>query len=336
MKAILMTATGEVEVLQLSEVEKPVPGPNDLLVRVAAASVNPLDTKIRRNHLFYPGNFPAVLGCDGAGNVAAVGSQVTRFRPGDAIYFFSQGLGKEPGAYAEFTVVHEDHAASRPATLSMTQAGAVPLVLVTAWEALIDRAGLQKGERVLIHAGAGGVGHLAIQLARNAGARIATTARGSEKAGFVRSLGAEEVIDYTKEDFVERTIAWSGGHGADLVLDTVGGETFVKSLNAVRPYGRVATLFSTVCDLPVIASARRRNLSIFYQQSTGPMLLGDHAQRCRQTAILDAASSQFDSGLLQIKIGRVMPLADAASAHRVVEEGRVCGKVVLEVCNSRP
>lgn len=331
MKAVVMRKLGDPGVLRVEEVPTPEPGANELLIRVAAASVNPLDTKIRRKHLFYPGAFPAVLGCDGAGTVVATGSGVTRFRKGEAVYFFNRGLGKEPGSYAEYTTVHEEYAAAKPMSLSMAEAAAVPLVLITAWEALRDRVAVKSGETILIHAGAGGVGHLAIQLARNVGARVATTARGAEKAAFVRALGAEQVIDYSREDFAKSARAWTGGVGPDVILDTVGGQTFLQSLEAVREYGRVGTLFSTAMDLSQVASARRRNLVIGYQQATGPMLLGNHEQRRRQRKLLEEAAALFDTGRLKVTASRIFPLDEAASAHTLVEDGHVTGKVVLKM-----
>ncbi|MEO8080867.1 MAG: zinc-dependent alcohol dehydrogenase family protein [Caldimonas sp.] len=331
MKAMLMMAPGGPDVLQAADVAMPEPGPRDLLVQVKAAGVNPLDTKVRKLHMFYPNVLPVILGCDGAGTVEAVGREVTRFRPGDDVYFFDGGLGSAPGSYATFTRVHEDYAARKPSSLSMVEAAAVPLVLITAWEALIERADLQPGETVLIHAGAGGVGHIAIQLAKQRGARVASTVSGNAKAALVESLGAERAIDYVRHDFVQQTLEWTGGKGADVVFDTVGGPTFCESFAAARLYGRLATLLSTGCPLPQINKARMRNITVAYVQMTTPLFLAHHEQRCRQTRILEAGARLFDEGKLRIEVGRVMPLAEAAAAHALVEEGHTTGKVVLQV-----
>jgi NADPH2:quinone reductase len=332
MKAMLMTAPGGPEVLQLAEI--PTPGlasPNHMLVRLRAAGINPLDTKVRKLHMFYPNNLPAVLGCDGAGVVETAGSGVTRFKSGDEVYFFNNGLGSDPGSYAEYAMIHEDYAARKPRNLSMAEAAAAPLVLITAWEALVDRMVLKAGEMVLIHAGAGGVGHIAVQLARHLGARVAATVSGPEKAEFVRKLGAELVIDYRKQGFVEETLSWTNGRGAEVVFDTVGGATFCESFAAVRLYGRIATLLSTACELPQINKARLRNIVIGYVQMTAPLYLGYHEGRCAQTRTLEHGARLLEEGKLKVTVSEVLPLKDAANAHRIVEDGHVTGKIVLQI-----
>jgi NADPH2:quinone reductase len=331
MKAMLMTAPGEPDVLQLSDVPTPKPGPSDLLVRVHAAGINPLDTKVRKLHMFYPANLPAILGCDGAGTVEAVGSDVKRFKSGDEVYFFNNGLGAAAGSYAEFTVVNQDYAARKPGNLSMEQAAAVPLVLITAWEALVDRVRLKEGETTLIHAGAGGVGHIAIQLARHLGARVATTVSGVEKAKLAKALGAELTIDYKTSDFAEQTLEWTKGAGADVVFDTVGGPTFTQSFPAVRLYGRLATLLSTVCEMPQVNKARMRNIIVGYVQMTTPLLLGNHELRRSQTRILEEGAKLFEAGKLKVEVSKVLSLAELPEAHRLVAGGHVTGKVVVNV-----
>jgi NADPH:quinone reductase len=331
MKAVLMTSPGGPDVLQVADV--PVPAlddPHQLLVRVHAAGVNPVDTKIRQLHFYYPDHLPAVLGCDCAGVVEKVGAAVSRFRAGDEVYFFNHGLGREPGAYAEYTLVHEAYAARKPRRLSMVEAAAVPLVLITAWEAL-DRVALSAGDSILIHGGAGGVGHVAIQLARHRGAHVAATVSSPEKAQFVRGLGAENVIDYRKEDFVAAATRWAGGRGVDAVLDTVGGATFCRSFRALRLYGRVATLLSTASELKDVSAARLRNLTVAYVQMTAPAFLGDHGARCAQTAILEQGARLFDEAALEIVVSATLPLQRAVEAHQMVEEGHTLGKIVLQV-----
>jgi NADPH2:quinone reductase len=326
-----MTAAGGPEVLAPATLPEPVVADaHQLRVRVHAAGVNPVDTKVRQLHYFHPNNLPAILGCDGAGVVDAVGSSVTRFRPGDEVYFFNNGLGGAPGSYAEYTLVDEDCAARKPTRLSMVEAAAVPLVLITAWEAL-DRAGLAAGERVLVHAGAGGVGHVAVQLACLRGARVAATISDEAKARVARSLGAEHTIDYRALDFAAETMRWTGGDGADVVVDTVGGATFCKSFAALRLYGRIATLLSTACELADVNRARLRNLTVAYVQMTAPSFLGDARARRAQTRILEQGAALFDRGDLRILVREVLPLADAARAHRMIEAGHTTGKVVLRV-----
>lgn len=332
MNAILMTAPGGVEVLKLATLPQPeLSKPNQLLIRVHAAGVNPLDTKIRKQHFYYPNNLPAVLGAEGAGVVEKVGSNAGRFRVGDEVYFFNNGLGAEPGTYAEYTVVEEDYAARKPGNLSMVEAAAIPLVLITAWEGLVDRAALKSGEKVLIHAGAGGVGHIAVQLARTRGAIVAATVSSEQKAQFVRGLGAELTIDYRQQDFVQETLRWTVGRGADVVFDTVGGATFCKSFEALRLYGRIATILSTECELADINKARLRNLSIGMVQMTAPLYLGNAEARRAQTRILENGAKLFEQGKLKVSVSSVLPLRDAAAAHRMLEEGHTTGKVVLQV-----
>ncbi len=213
MKAVLMTAAGSPEVLQIQEVVNPaVPvGNTKLLIRLVAAGVNPIDTKLRSRGTFYPELMPAILGCDGAGIVEAVGAGVQRFRPGDAVYFCYGGLGAGFGNYAEYTVIDERFVAPKPTSVSFAEAAAAPLVLITAWEALYERGRLEPGERVLIHGGAGGVGHVAIQLAKLKGAAVSTTVSSPEKANFVKQLGADEVIFYKQTDFVQAALNWTDG-----------------------------------------------------------------------------------------------------------------------------
>jgi NADPH2:quinone reductase len=332
MKAVVMTAKGGPEVLQVTELPTPaLRTPHDLLVRLKAAAVNPLDTKIRQAHMMFPDNLPAVLGCDGAGVVEQVGATVHRFRPGDEVYFFNNGLGGPPGNYCEYAVLHEDFAAAKPRNLSFSEAAAVPLVLITAWEALVYRAGLQAHHRVLVHAGVGGVGHVALQLARHLGAQVAATVSGPDKAALAKSLGAELTIDYRTENFVEASLAWTEGRGVDVVFDTVGGVTFCQSFAAARLYGRVISLLSTRCELPEINTARLRNLIIGYVQMTAPLFFGDtEARRC-QTRILEQGAKLIEEGTLKVIVSEVMPLERAADAHRKIEAGGTTGKIVLEI-----
>lgn len=332
MKAVLMNAPGEPNVLHIAEIPKPdLTGPSYVLVKLHAAGVNPIDTKVRKLHMYYPDKLPAIIGCDGAGVIEEVGGSVTRFRPGDEVYFFNNGLGSDPGNYAEYAVVHEDYLALKPRNLSMTEAAAVPLVLITAWEALVDRGQLKEGHTVLIHAGAGGVGHVAIQLAQHLGAFVATTVSNSIKAEFVTSLGAELAINYTTEDFADAALDWTDGLGVKLVFDTVGGPTFCKSFAAARVYGRVVTILSTPCDMAAINTARLRNLTVGYVQMTAPLYLGLESARRAQTRILEEGAKLIEQGKLRIRVSEVLPLERAAEAHRIVEAGHTTGKVVLKI-----
>lgn len=330
MKAMLMNAPGAPEVLQLNDLPIPaLPGANYLRVQLKAAGINPIDTKIRKTAMFHPDKLPAILGCDGAGVVEAVGDAVTRFKVGDEVYFCNGGLGGEPGNYAQYTTVHEEYAAPKPKNLSMTDAAAVPLALITAWEALVDRTGLSKGQTVLIHAAAGGVGHIAVQLAKELGAQVAATVSSEEKAAFAKRLGADLVINYTIEDVTQTILNWTNNQGVDVVFDTVGGETFCKSFAAAKVYGKIVTLLQPDCDADHLKIARLRNQSIIYELMLTPSLLGMHEARCAQRRILEAGAGLIDAGKLVIKTSDTFPLAHATEAHRRIEAGHTTGKIVL-------
>jgi NADPH2:quinone reductase len=330
MQAIQMTEPGAArDVLQLVELPDPALTADDQIqVQVLAAGVNPVDTKLRARGVFYPDAYPAILGCDGAGIVTDCGKAVTRFRPGDRVWFCHGGLGGAPGNYAQYTVLPAAAAELMPATLDFIRAAALPLALITAWEALFDRARLQDGQTVLVHAGAGGVGHVAIQLARSIGARVATTVSGPDKAAFVRQLGAGHVINYREQSFVDAVMEWTDGNGVDVVFDTVGGDTFSESLAAARVYGHVVTLLD-----PGAATgwkiARDRNLSISFTLMLTPMLTDLPAASRHQGEILQQCARLIDAGQLSVHVADTLPLARAAEAHERIETGHVQGKIVL-------
>ena len=332
MKAILMAAPGGPEVLRPGQLPIPeLPSPSHLRVRLHAAGVNPVDTKLRQNGTYFPDRLPCVLGCDGAGVVESVGRGVSRFRPGDEVYFFNGGIGGEQGCYAEYTVVHQDCAAAKPRHLSMVEAAALPLVLITAWEALFDRVQLKEGQTVLIHAAAGGVGHIAVQLACNAGARVAATVSSEEKAAWVRKLGAEKIVHYPSEDFIQAALDWTEGQGVDVVFDTVGGDTFCHSFAAAAVYGRIVTLLQTECAPSQIKLARLRNQSIHYELMLTPAYLGLHPERIAQTRILETCAAMLEAGTLNVKVSHTLPLDQAAEAHRLIGTGHATGKIVLTI-----
>jgi len=332
MHAIVMNQPGGPEVLEVRSLPVPeLPSARHVRVRLHAAGVNPVDTKLRANGTYYPDRLPTILGCDGAGAVEAAGNKVTRFAPGDKVYFCSGGIGGEPGNYATYNTVHEDYLARLPANLDFNAAAAVPLVLITAWEALYDRARLQPAERVLIHAAAGGVGHVAVQLARHTLARVAATVGDADKADFVRALGAERIIEYKQENFMQAVLDWTGGVGVDLTFDTVGGETFCKSFAATRVYGQVVTLLQTACDTNAMKTARTRNQGIHYELMLTPQSHGLHAARVHQREILEAGAQLIEEGKLTVHVSAVLPLAQAAEAHRLVGTGHSTGKIVLQM-----
>jgi len=331
MKAVVMAAPGGPEVLTVQDLPPPVlEADHDMLIRVRAAGINPVDTKIRARGPFRAAPAPHVLGCDAAGVVEQVGRAVTRFQPGDEVYFCDGGLGGPRGNYAEYTLVDERFAARKPRNLDFVQAAAAPLVLITAWEALHDRAHLHDGQTVLVHGGAGGVGHVAIQLARLAGARVCTTVSTKDKAAFARDLGAEETILYRDQDFVAAVLAWTGGTGVDVALDTVGGEIFTRTAEAVAVYGDLVTILQPGADTDW-NSARTRNLRIGLELMLTPMLLRLPEAQERQARILERCAELFEQDRLRIHVQETLALEDAAEAHRILARGLSGGKLVLEV-----
>lgn len=309
MRAISQDVLGGPEVLKEIEVERPTPGPNQVLVRVRAAGVNPTDWKHRTTGGFL-GQPPFVLGWDVSGVVEAVGIGVATFRPGDEVF----GMLPYPyghGSHAEYAIAPVRALTHKPSLIDHTQAGALPLVSLTAWQALVENADLQPGQRVLIHAAAGGVGHVAVQIAKARGAYVIGTASAG-KHEFLRELGADETIDYRETDFVDAV------KDIDVVLDTLGGETTVRSLRVLRPGGVVVSILPVGSeDFPT--EAERLGVR-------GLRMLVD-ADRADMRAIVDL----IEAGKLRASIAGTFPLADAAEAHRLGDTGRTTGKLVLTV-----
>ncbi|WAL61027.1 zinc-dependent alcohol dehydrogenase family protein [Thermocoleostomius sinensis] len=329
MKAILMTAIGSPDVLQVQTLPTPIlEQDTQLLVRLKAAGVNPIDTKLRQRGTFYPDRMPAVLGCDGAGIVEAVGSAVQQFRVGDAVYFCNGGLGGHPGNYAEYAIVDQQFVAHKPKSISFAEAAAAPLVLITAWEALYDRGRLEAGQQVLIQAGAGGVGHVAIQLAKLAGATVCTTVSSPEKAEFVTQLGADQPILYKQVDPVDAVLHWTKGEGVDLAFDTVGGAVLSQSFAATSVYGDVVTLLAPNTNTDW-KTARDRNLRVSFELMLTPMLKGLVKAQQEQAKILRQCARLIDQGQLTIHVGQTFSLDQAAAAHQCLESGSMMGKLVL-------
>lgn len=330
MKAIIMTAVGNPDVLKFQDIDEPeISTDTQIKVRLKAAGVNPVDAKIRHNGLFYDKPLPAVLGCDGAGEVIATGSAVSRFKPGDKVWFCHGGLGREQGNYAEYTVLDQRWAGLMPETASFAEAAALPLVLITAWGGLFERGGLQAGQTVLIHAGAGGVGHVAIQLAKLKGARVITTVTSEQKIEFVKAMGADETIIYTPAGLADAVNELTSGKGADVVFDTVGAEVFKQSIAATAHFGRLVTLLDPG-ELS-LAEARMRNLLIGFELMLTPMLRDLPEARDKHLDILKHCAQWFDEGLLKAHISRQLPLAEAVKAHESIETGHSTGKIVLVV-----
>ena len=327
MKAVVATAQGGPEVLRLMEVDLPWPqGAADVLVEIKAAALNPADVFFRQLGGYVSGPQPFVLGHDGMGIVKAVGAAVSRVKPGDRVCFCNGGIGGTMGTYAEAAVVPEWQLAHVPDTVDDVTAAALPLVSITCWESLYERAAVKAGEHVLIHGGAGGTGHVAIQLAALRGARVAATVSSRQKQDIVEGLGAEKAINYREGDFAEQALLWSGG--LNVAFDNAGAEVMTRTYRAMAPYGRVVTLMGTAPD-DADLNAYNLNLTIHNVMMLTPMWKGLTERLKAQAAIVAQALQLVAEGKLKLRIAARFPLAQAAEAHQFLESGQAIGKVVL-------
>ncbi|MEU0404935.1 NADP-dependent oxidoreductase [Streptomyces sp. NPDC006197] len=306
MRAVVVEQWGGPENLVEREVERPEPGLNEVLVRVHAAGVNPVDWKTRASGALIGWGDVPVLGWDVSGTVEAVGPGVGIFRPGDEVFGMPL-FPRQAGGYAEYVVAPARHLAPKPSSLTHVEAAALPLAALTAWQALVDAADVRPGERVLVHAAAGGVGHLAVQIAKARGAYVVGTASAA-KHDLVRELGADEVVDYRAARF-EDVVS-----DIDVVLDGLGGETAERSLKVLRDGGRLITLPGPD-DVPAAQDGVR---------AAWVLVEPDHLG-LREIAAL------VERGALRPVVDTVLPLAEAAEAHAIGELGRTTGKIVLTV-----
>ena len=331
-KAAVATAKGGPEVLKLQDVTLAWPGgPNDVLVRLRAAALNPADVFFRQLGGYVDGPNPLVLGHDGMGVVEAVGSAVTLVKPGDRVCFCNGGIGGDLGTYAEASVVPEWQLALVPEAVDDLTAAALPLVAITCWESLYERTQVQPGEFVLIHGGAGGTGHVAVQLAALAGARVAATVSSAEKARIALDLGAEEAIDYKATDFAEAALGWSGG--LDVAFDNAGADTLLKTYRAMKPYGRVVTLMGVPGD-DADLTAYNLNLTLHNVMMLTPMWKRLDQRLRGQKAIIDKALALVAQGQVSIRHAGTFPLAEAGKAQAFLESGKAVGKVTLAVASA--
>ncbi|MFF3257363.1 NADP-dependent oxidoreductase [Actinacidiphila glaucinigra] len=309
MRAITQDVLGGPEVLREAELERPAPGIGQLLVRVHAAGLNPTDTKHRQSGLFL-GNPPFVLGWDVSGVVEETGLGVALFQPGDEVF----GMLPYPygsGSHAEYAIGPARAFVRKPSAMSHEEAAAVPLVALTAWQALADVAAVRPGQRVLVHAAAGGVGHVAVQIAKSLGAYVIGTASAA-KHDFLRGLGADELVDYRTTDYAEAV------RDVDVVLDPLGGPESVRSLVTLREGGLLVALLPI--GVPELrAEAERRGV-----RATGMLVEADHAG-------MAAVARLIEEGALRVTVAGTFPLAEAAKAHTSLETGRTTGKLVLTV-----
>ncbi|SFB18106.1 NADPH2:quinone reductase [Rhizobium sp. NFR07] len=318
MKAMTLKSFGGPEAFELRDVAKPVPSPGQVLVRVHATSINPLDYQVRRGDYSDLVPLPAITGHDVSGIVEAVGPGVTTFSPGDEVWYTPQ-IFDGPGSYAEYHVAAEGIVGKKPVSLTHLEAASLTLVGGTVWEALVVRAALRVGESILVHGGAGGVGHVAIQVAKAMGARVFTTVR-EANFEFATSLGADVVIDYTTEDYADAVMRETGGRGVDVVFDTIGGNTLSRSPDALAQLGRVVTIVD-IAQPQNLVQAWGKNASyhfVFTRQNRGK---------------LDELSALVERGQLRPHVGAVYSLADIPLAHTLLEtrNNGVRGKIAIAV-----
>ena len=334
MRAAFIQRYGGNEVVEVGERPRPTPGPTDLLVQVMAASVNPIDLITRDGKLrqLLPYTLPLVLGNDLSGVVLEVGSRVTNFKPGDQIYARLETL--RIGAFAEFAVVGESAAAHKPTNLTHAQAASIPLVGLTAYQALLEIGGLKVGQKVLVQAGSGGVGTFAIQLARHFGAEVATTVS-ERNIALVQSLGADVIVNYRTERFEDRL------HEYDIVLDTQAGETLERGFRVLKRGG----LIVTIAGLPSPAVARKNGMNPILVLALGflgwrwPALARRYGVRFEylfmrpDSAQLERITALLESGAIKPVIDKVFTLEQAKEALAYSESGRAVGKIVIEMPN---
>jgi len=331
MQAIFFHSGGRSDVLQYGEMPSPQHcTDHQVLVRIKAIGINPIDIKIRTAPDRFPVTFPVIPGCDGAGIVDSVGTQVQHFKPGDEVYFSQPGFNGRQGSYAEYVLVDDDLLALKPHSLSFEQAAAAPLVLITAWEALHDRTNLCSGQTVLIHAGAGGVGHVAIQLAKLAGAHVITTVSNDQKASFAKHLGADHVINYCSQNVITAVLDWTNGKGVDIAFDTVGSNVLQSCFSCIKPYGDVVTILQPTSDMNW-SDARLRNTRFSMEMMLSPVLLELPEGKSHQAEILRQCAQLFDANQLTIEVARVFNLSEAADAQQYLEQNHHIGKIVLTI-----
>ena len=332
MRAQIIPAWGGAENFEAVTLPDPVPGPGEVLVQIAATSVNPADHKLRQVGPPIAPALPAVLGCDAAGRVLAVGDGVAGFAPRDEVYGCVGGVRGVPGCYAEMIAADARLLAPKPASLTLREAAALALVTITAWEGL-DRAGVRAGQSVLVHGGAGGVGHVAIQLAKARGAVVSTTVSSKEKAALARSLGANHTIDYRNETVDDYVARLTGGTGFDVVYDATGGSDIAASFQAAKLNGQVVTIVSMYeADLTPM---HIKGLTLHVVFMLIPML--HDVDRAEHGRILREAAALADAGRLRPHLDpKRFDLASVADAHRHLEGGRAVGKVVIDVVAGLP
>ncbi|MBN9230292.1 MAG: quinone oxidoreductase [Legionella sp. 40-6] len=331
MKAAVISAFGDTSQFKVEELAKPVVKEGYVLVKVIATSVNPVDCKIRSGKYgeLAPA-FPAVLHGDFAGIIEEVGPGVTEFKVGDEVYGCAGGFKEEPGALAEYMLADAQLIAPKPKNLTMLEAAALPLVAITAWEALFEKINLTAKQNILVHAGVGGVGHIAVQLAKWAGAKVYATISSVDKAALAQAMGADETINYRAESVAQYVQRCTDGHGFDVVFDTVGGDNLAQSLAAVSLYGTVATIQAHGAH--DLTSLHMHSASLHAVFMLIPLLYS--IQRARHGHILRKITELVEQGHLRPLISpKQFSLDDVGEAHALLESGKAIGKVGIQVQN---
>lgn len=326
MRAVVLRAYETPPLLQ--EVARPEAGTGQVLVRIHASGVNPIDTKIIAGKAAHARPvLPAILGIDLAGVVHGVGAGVTAFQPGDEVYGMTGGIGGVPGSLAEFAAVDADLLARKPRTMSMREAAALPLIFITAWEGLVDRARVAKGMRVLVHGGAGGVGHVAVQIAAACGATVYATGSASQRQA-ITALGAQ-AIDYRTETVDDYMAQYTDGDGFDIVYDTVGGATLDASFRAARIYhGHVVSCLGWGTHALAPLSFRAATYSGVFTML--PLLTGQG--RAHHGAILSEATKLIEAGHIKVALDPTRYALDTVqAAHQAIVDGSARGKLVIEI-----
>lgn len=332
MIAAFINGYGHDQILKLGELPTPEPGPNDVLVKIHAASVNPIDFKVRDGKLRFVRayQFPLILGHDCAGEIIQVGKQVQRFKVGDRV--FSRPGNGRTGTFAEYISIDQREIALMPANISYREAASLPLVGLTSWQALLDIAHLKAGQKILIHAGSGGVGTFAIQLAKHVGAEVWTTTSG-KNIEFVRSLGADHIINYQEKKFEEQV------RDMDVVFDTLGGEALEKSFQVTKPGGWVVS----IAGMPDRETAQEMNLNFWKTSLLGLLGIKVHlkAQKAKVNyrfifmkangEELQQIAGLVEKGIIKPIVDKTFPLSECQSAIEYSASGRARGKIIVDV-----
>ena len=319
MRAMVLPKFGERNLFELREVEIPTIGANEVLVKIIASAVNPVDAKIRVSGYFGKSNLPIILGYDAAGIIEKIGDSVTDFKQGDEVYYTPKLVDNPIGTYAEYNSVEASIVAIKPKNLSFEESAAIPLAGGTAWDAIIRRIKIQVGETILIHGAAGGVGTYAVQFAKASGAKVIATAS-QKNHQVLRELGADVVIDYHEKDAAEVALKETSGKGVDAAFDIQGEELVSRCLPGIRPFGRVACIQPPKGDLTLLY---RNNITLH-----GVFITRDRKR-------LDEMREVFERRLAKPVIDKVLPLEEVSKAHERMESHHGLGKIVLRVTESK-